>query len=60
MGSRDYYLYINFVQKLIRGFMGVGLTVSEDNVLFIHETYEGNKHDAKIFPELIDALATHL
>ena len=46
--------------ELIRGFMGVGLTVSEDNVPFIHETYEGNKHDAKMFPELIDALAKRL
>lgn len=38
----------------------VGLAVSEDNVPFMHETYEGNKHDAKIFPELLDALTERL
>jgi transposase len=38
----------------------VGLTVSKDNVPFMHETYEGSKHDAKIFPQLIDALTKRL
>jgi transposase len=38
----------------------VGLAVSEDNVPFMHETYEGNKHDAKIFPELMDAITERL
>jgi len=38
----------------------VGLAVSEDNVPFIHEVYEGNKHDLKIFPELLDAIIQRL
>ena len=46
--------------ELIRGFMGVGLAVSEDNVPFMHETYEGNMHDAKIFPKLLDVLTERL
>jgi transposase len=38
----------------------MGLAVSEDNIPFMHEVYEGNRHDAKIFPELIDALTDRL
>jgi len=38
----------------------MGLPVSEDNIPFMHEVYEGNKHDAKIFPELLDALTEGL
>jgi len=38
----------------------MGLAVSEDNLPFMHEVYEGNRHDAKIFPELIDALTDRL
>ena len=43
-----------------KNLISVGLTVSEDNVPCIHETYEGNKHDAKIFPELVDVLTERL
>ena len=38
----------------------MGLAVSEDNVPFMHEVYEGNKHDSKIFPGLLDALTERL
>ena len=38
----------------------MGLAVSEDNIPFMHEVYEGNRHDAKIFPELLDALTQRL
>ena len=38
----------------------MGLAVSEDNVPFMHEVYEGNRHDSKIFPELLDALTERL
>ncbi|RZB29061.1 MAG: hypothetical protein AEth_01665 [Candidatus Argoarchaeum ethanivorans] len=37
-----------------------GLAVSEDNVPFMHEVYEGDRHDSKIFPELLDALTERL
>lgn len=43
-----------------KNLVSVGLTVSEDNIPFMHEVYEGNKHDAKIFPKLIDKLADRL
>ena len=38
----------------------MGLAVSEDNVPFMHEVYEGNKHDSKIFPELLDTIIKRL
>ncbi len=38
----------------------MGLAVSEDNIPFMHEVYEGNKHDSKIFPELLDAITQRL
>lgn len=38
----------------------MGLVVSEDNIPFMHEVYEGNKHDAKIFPELVNTLTERL
>ncbi len=38
----------------------MGLAVSEDNVPFMHEVYEGNKHDSKIFPELLDIIVKRL
>ena len=38
----------------------MGLAVSEDNVPFMHEVYEGNKHDSKIFPDLLDVLTERL
>jgi transposase len=40
--------------------VSMGLAVSEDNIPFMHEVYEGNKHDAKIFPELLDAITERL
>ncbi|MBW2976924.1 IS1634 family transposase [Candidatus Woesearchaeota archaeon] len=38
----------------------MGLAVSEDNVPFMHEVYEGNKHDAKIFPNLLGTVTKRL
>lgn len=43
-----------------KNLISVGLAVSEDNVPFMHETYEGNVHDAKIFPKLLDMLTERL
>ena len=40
--------------------VGVGLAVSEENIPFLHETYAGNIHDAKIFPKIIDTLVWRL
>ncbi|HIE32419.1 MAG TPA: IS1634 family transposase [Methanosarcinales archaeon] len=43
-----------------KNLISVGLAVSEDNVPFMHETYEGNTHDSKIFPRLLDTLTERL
>ncbi|MEA1998445.1 MAG: IS1634 family transposase, partial [Euryarchaeota archaeon] len=43
-----------------KNLISVGLAVSEDNVPFMHETYEGNRHDSKIFPRLLDTLTERL
>ena len=43
-----------------KNLISVGLAVSEDNVPFMHETYEGNMHDSKIFPRLLDTLTKRL
>jgi len=40
--------------------LAMGLAVSEGNMPFMHEVYEGNKHDAKAFPRLLDALTKRL
>lgn len=40
--------------------VGVGLAVSEENIPFLHETYAGDIHDAKIFPNMIDTLVWRL
>jgi transposase len=43
-----------------KNLISVGLAVSEDSVPFMHETYEGNTHDSKIFPKLLDVLTERL
>jgi len=43
-----------------KNLVSLGLAVSEDNVPFMHETYEGNTHDSKIFPRLLDTLTERL
>ena len=71
LDESNWFTYIEKVEKLPqkgkskqfrsdKNLVSVGLAVSEDNVPFMHETYEGNKHDAKIFPELLDALTERL
>jgi Transposase len=71
LDESNWFTYIQKVEKLLRkgkskqfrsdkNLVSVGLAVSEDNVPFMHETYEGNKHDAKIFLKLLDALTERL
>ncbi|HJH29811.1 MAG TPA: hypothetical protein C5S51_09005 [Methanosarcinaceae archaeon] len=40
--------------------LAIGLAVSEGAIPFMHEAYEGNKHDAKAFPRLLDVLTKRL
>jgi transposase len=37
-----------------------GIAQSDENIPLIHETYPGNVHDAKLFPEIIDRLVDRL
>jgi transposase len=37
-----------------------GIAQSNENIPLIHETYPGNVHDAKLFPEIIDKLVDRL
>jgi transposase len=37
-----------------------GIAESDENIPLLHETYPGNVHDAKIFPEMIDKLVDRL
>jgi transposase len=37
-----------------------GIAQSDENIPLLHETYPGNVHDAKIFPEIIDNLVDRL
>ncbi len=37
-----------------------GIAQSDENIPLIHETYPGNVHDAKLFPEIIDKLVDRL
>jgi len=37
-----------------------GIAQSDENIPLLHETYSGNVHDAKLFPEIIDKLVDRL
>ncbi len=37
-----------------------GIAQSDENIPLMHETYPGNVHDAKLFPEIIDKLVDRL
>ncbi len=43
-----------------KNLIGVGLTISDQNIPFQSVTYPANKHDAKLFPDLIDDICERL
>lgn len=43
-----------------KNIVNLALAVTQDNIPFCHMVYEGNKHDAKAFPELLDGIVEHL
>ncbi len=43
-----------------KNLIGVGLTISDQNIPFQSFTYPANEHDAKLFPELIDDICERL
>ncbi len=43
-----------------KNIINLGLAVTQDNIPFCHYVYEGNKHDARAFPELLDGIVEYL
>ena len=43
-----------------KNIINLGLAVTQDNIPFCHHVYEGNKHDARAFPELLDGIVEYL
>lgn len=71
LDTSNFYTYIEHGEKLPqkgkskhhrndKNLIGLGLVVSEDNIPFMHDTYEANNHDAKQFPKLLDNLVKRL
>lgn len=71
LDTSNFYTYIEHGENLPqkgkskhhrndKNLIGLGLVVSEDNIPFIHDTYEANNHDAKQFPKLLDGLVKRL
>jgi len=71
LDTSNFYTYIEHGEKLPqkgkskhhrndKNLVGLGLVVSEDNIPFMHDVYEGNMHDAKQFPKLLDNLVKRL
>jgi transposase len=71
LDTTNFYTYIEHGEKLPRkgkskhhrndkNLVALGLIVSEDNIPFLHTTYEANTHDAKQFPKIFDELVERL
>ncbi len=71
LDTTNFYTYIEHGEKLPRkgkskhhrndkNLVALGLVVSEDNIPFLHTTYEANTHDAKQFPKIFDELVERL
>jgi len=43
-----------------RNLIGLGLVVTDDNIPFLHETFEANNHDSKVFSEVVDTIVERL
>ena len=43
-----------------RNLIGVGMAVSGENVPFFHEVFEANKHDSKVFSDVLDVIVERL
>jgi transposase len=43
-----------------KNLVSLALAVTQDNIPFYHQTYEGGKHDARVFPELLDGIIEYL
>lgn len=67
----NFYTYIEHGEKLLqkgkskhhrndKNLIALGLVVSEENIPFLHDTYEANDHDSTQFPKLLDNLIRRL
>lgn len=43
-----------------KNLVNLALAVTQDNIPFYHRTYEGNKHDAWVFPEVLNGIVEYL
>ncbi len=43
-----------------KNIVSLALAVTQDNIPFYHKVYEGNKHDALVFPDILDGIVKHL
>lgn len=43
-----------------KNLLGFGLAVGGDNVPFVHTVYEGNKHDSRVFKDMVDKITSLL
>lgn len=47
-------------KRFDQNLVGLALITDDANIPFFHETYPGNRHDSKIFPELVDKIVERL
>lgn len=43
-----------------KNIVGLGLTVSDENIPFLHETYPGNEHDSKVLGRMVETMVERL
>jgi transposase len=71
LDTTNFYTHIEHGEKLLRkgkskhhrndkNLVALGLVASEENIPFLHTTYEANTHDAKQFPKIFDELVERL
>lgn len=71
MDPTNFFTYIEKGEELPRkgkskerrndkNLINLALAVTQDNIPFCHRVYEGNRHDVKAFPELLEGIVEHL
>ena len=71
LDTTNFYTYIEHGEELPKkgkskhhrndkNLVGLGLVTSEENIPFLHTTYEANTHDSKQFPKIFDDLVSRL
>lgn len=47
-------------KRFDKNIVGLGLTVSEENIPFFHETYPGSEHDSKVLARMVEEMVVRL